>query len=270
MVNGSLFQASPQLISAARIPSEERPWPSSEQTFAHILVFVLEEGQGEFVIGGRKNTVQGGSLIVVNPGESFGIGFSTPHPLKGFELRFSGMHLAGKPLERLILPGEPSVYRIHKERNEILKYLYEIIDEYHSRKFGYQDMLASLLQKMIILFLRSIENQKSDAAPSIPQAIKNHIETHYTEDLTLSDLANVVYVSPYYLAHIFKEEVGIPPIQYLILRRVEEAKKLLVQTDLSVIEIASLVGYENANYFNLIFKKMAGVAPGKYRKQQGV
>jgi AraC-like DNA-binding protein len=81
-------------------------------------------------------------------------------------------------------------------------------------------------------------------------------------------LAKLVHINAYHLAHTFKEDTGMAPIQYLVHCRIEESKKLLTYSDLSISEIAMKVGYPNANYFNLLFKKMAGVPPGVYRKKR--
>ncbi|MHB8061556.1 MAG: helix-turn-helix transcriptional regulator, partial [Ruminiclostridium sp.] len=99
----------------------------------------------------------------------------------------------------------------------------------------------------------------------ISYKVKMYIEENFQKDLSLNDLSDIVYVSPYHLAHTFKDEMGVSPIQYLINCRIEAAKKLLQNSSKSVVEIASQVGYSNANYFNILFKKATGKSPGKFR-----
>ena len=79
-------------------------------------------------------------------------------------------------------------------------------------------------------------------------------------------MARKVYISPYYLSHLFREELNITFLEYLTMVRMEEAKKLLKDTSLSIVAIASQVGYEDASYFSKVFKKYVGISPAQYRK----
>ncbi len=96
--------------------------------------------------------------------------------------------------------------------------------------------------------------------------IKRYIDARYRENLTLTELSEALGASAYHLGRTFKERTGHSPVQYIIQRRMGEAQTLLTSTEASVISIAEGVGYENANYFNLLFKKHIGVTPGQYRK----
>ncbi len=116
-------------------------------------------------------------------------------------------------------------------------------------------MIESLTRTILIVTIRKLYLVKPKISPSITHEVKKYIEEYYYQDLTLSDLAAIVYVSPYHLAHIYKEEMGTPPIQYLIQCRIDEAKRLLKYTNLTIREIALKVGYPNGIYFNLLFKK---------------
>ena len=96
--------------------------------------------------------------------------------------------------------------------------------------------------------------------------IKEYIDEHYTEPMTLQSIANYLNFSPYYLSHVFKEMSGYSPIQYLIRRRIGEAQTLLITTDLPIIRIGEMVGYETQNYFNLQFTKCVGMPPKRFRQ----
>jgi YesN/AraC family two-component response regulator len=75
-----------------------------------------------------------------------------------------------------------------------------------------------------------------------------------------------VNISPNYLSAIFSQEVGQTLIDYLTLKRIDEAKRMLRQTDKLLFEIASEVGYKDSRYFSFVFKKIAGCTPSDYRK----
>ena len=79
-------------------------------------------------------------------------------------------------------------------------------------------------------------------------------------------MAQQISISPYYLSHMFREELAITFVEYLTMVRMEEAKKLLKDPSLSIVAIASQVGYEDASYFSKVFKKHVGMSPNRYRK----
>lgn len=81
----------------------------------------------------------------------------------------------------------------------------------------------------------------------------------------MQQIGQALHVSPYYLAHAFKESCGIAPRQYLLRRRIGEAQNLLISTDLPISRIAEMVGYDTQNYFDLQFSKFVGMPPRKYR-----
>lgn len=89
------------------------------------------------------------------------------------------------------------------------------------------------------------------------------LENHYTEDITLEQLARDHYVSPAYLSRIFKETTDMSPINYLIQIRLKNANALLKNEDTTVKEIAKAVGYDDAYHFSKLFKKYYGVSPSK-------
>ena len=122
------------------------------------------------------------------------------------------------------------------------------------------ESLLSILWKQFTLF----PEQQNDFV----HAAKVYIEKHFRENLTLTEIAEHVNVSVYHLAHTFKEDTGSSPIQYAIQCRMESAKKQLCETDFSIQQIALNLGYDNPNYFNLLFKKITGMSPGKYRKEK--
>ncbi|POP30543.1 AraC family transcriptional regulator [Lactonifactor longoviformis] len=139
--------------------------------------------------------------------------------------------------------------------------LREIEDENISRE------LADTLLEGVLSILCKTLSSKSSIQRDFIAITKEYIEKHYKENLSLSELADHVNVSVYHLSHMFKEEVGISPIQYAIFCRMEYAKKQLRETSCSVQKIAVELGYENPNYFNLLFKKTVGISPGTYRKE---
>jgi AraC family transcriptional regulator len=93
-----------------------------------------------------------------------------------------------------------------------------------------------------------------------------YIEDHLDAGPTLEQMAAVARLSPYHFARQFKRTTGLPPHQYVILRRVERAKQLLQRGgDLSLAELAARAGFCDQSQFSHHFKRLVGVTPGQFR-----
>ncbi|OXU14153.1 helix-turn-helix domain-containing protein [Sedimentisphaera salicampi] len=92
-----------------------------------------------------------------------------------------------------------------------------------------------------------------------------YIDQHYKQQITLSDVAKASHLSPSRLAHIFKEETGMTIVDYITQARIEQAKNLLLSTNMNCTEICFDVGYNNQSYFTRTFKELVGLTPRQFR-----
>lgn len=127
------------------------------------------------------------------------------------------------------------------------------------------DVMLIWLEKNIGNIIRQINTNISGPSIVIKKA-ELFIKENFNYNLTLSELANHVYLSPNYLSQLFKKETGKTFLEYLTSCRMGEAKKLLSQTTLNISEIANKIGYDNPRYFSELFHKNEKVTPTKYRK----
>ena len=98
---------------------------------------------------------------------------------------------------------------------------------------------------------------------------ENFILENYTRKISLKEIASVAGLSPPYFSTIFKEEMGENLSKYLNRLRVEKASRLLLETDITLSEIAACCCFEDQSWFSKIFKAFTGISPGKYRNQGG-
>jgi len=94
--------------------------------------------------------------------------------------------------------------------------------------------------------------------------VRDYIETHLDDRLTLTDLAGVACLSPYHFSRSFKEAVGIGPQRYVMYRRLERAKTLIRRTNQPLAEIAQQVGLCDQSHLTSIFRRETGETPGRY------
>jgi AraC family transcriptional regulator len=128
------------------------------------------------------------------------------------------------------------------------------------RVFGEQVGLA---------FASYLATHYSTAAPrrGLPPARLEHIDQHLGENrLTVDGLASLVNLSGPRLGNLFKDSVGMPPHMYINLKRMERAKRLLVERNLSIAEIAFEVGFSTQSSFSDRFRRIVGMPPGRFRE----
>lgn len=92
-----------------------------------------------------------------------------------------------------------------------------------------------------------------------------YIEGHLAEDLKLGELAEVAGMSKYHFSRLFKEAVGVPPYRYVVQQRVEAVRRLLLQTDLSVAQIALRTGFSSQSHLSTAFREHTGTTPAALR-----
>jgi AraC family transcriptional regulator len=97
------------------------------------------------------------------------------------------------------------------------------------------------------------------------RAVLEYIEEHLDANPNLEQMAAVARLSPYHFARQFKAATGLPPHQYVIARRVEQARQLLQGDDLSLAEVAAHAGFSDQSQLSRHFKRLVGVTPGQFR-----
>lgn len=123
---------------------------------------------------------------------------------------------------------------------------------------------GAFLYTFLTTLLREISSPSSSY--SHVTAAKSWINSNYASDTSLAELCEMLQVSQSHLSRSFRKETGLSPIEYLSIVRLEHSIKLLVTTNLSINEIATLCGFSNSNYFSKVFRKKFGYTPSDYRK----
>ena len=95
---------------------------------------------------------------------------------------------------------------------------------------------------------------------------KRYVEENLARSITLADVAENLYLSPTYFSRLFKQRTGLTFSAWLAQRRILRAQRYLDETNLPVADIATQVGYQEANSFTRLFKQSTGLSPTEYRK----
>jgi AraC family transcriptional regulator len=95
--------------------------------------------------------------------------------------------------------------------------------------------------------------------------VTEYIQQNLDKDLTLAELAGVVYMSPYHFARLFKGSTGVPPHRFVIRQRIARARAFLVTQELSIARISRRVGFRTPSHFTTVFRRVTGITPRGYR-----
>jgi len=124
----------------------------------------------------------------------------------------------------------------------------------------------SLKEYALALFeMQQTKAKEAFDSEDIIARAKRYIDEHFRDDIDRNDVAAVIFVTPNYLSKLFKNNMNMNLREYINQLRIEESKRLLLSTDLSVSEIATQVGYCNISYFSTVFHKLMGVGPFEWR-----
>ena len=143
--------------------------------------------------------------------------------------------------------------------------------ELRVQQSNYQAVCASLVQTLAFLMLRSFEEPvqvtwKGLTAGKMVTQINAYIEEHFHRPLSLTEIATTLHFNPNYLATIYRKETGKTIGQKLKELRITHAKRLLIETNVSVAEISKLAGYSSPRQFSRAFQELEGVQPRLYGK----
>ncbi len=150
-----------------------------------------------------------------------------------------------------------------------------LLSELECEGFGGRLYVESLASALAVHLLRRYSTAGAAVRPTatVLPSFKLRRATEYINDnlgksVALSEIAGALAMSPYHFARVFKRTTGVAPHQYLIERRVECAKSLLRETDLSITEIAHRIGCTNQSHFSMLFHRATAMTPSMFRQQR--
>ena len=241
-------------------------WHSTLHSHAFTELFYVVRGEGRFHFSENVFVeVAQDDLVIINPNILHTEISDKDNPLEYIVLGIDGLEF--------FIQNANIGYSIHnysEHKHEVLFYIKSILAEMMHNESFYETIIDNLVNLLImnvlrrtILELRVYEGDKDSNKDCI--FIENYINTHFKEPITLDLLADLTFMNKFYLAHEFKKYSGYSPIDFLLNKRLSEAKKLLSTTDLSISQIANIVGFGTASYFSQYFKKNEGASPSTYR-----
>jgi AraC family L-rhamnose operon regulatory protein RhaS len=232
----------------------------------------INRGSVEWWVDNKLYEVGPGSVFINRPGEWYGGNKAMYHPCEVYWVQIEFLEngtlptLTQQATERLHQDFANMAARFFPASPDLKNHYDNLLAEYRHLQ-AYSSMAArAALHQILVCTLRDYARQQSRTpSPGIEDAIR-WIERHLTEDYPIEDLAYRANMSTGYFYKKFQEEVGFTPGEYRMRRRIHLAKYLLRDQQMSITDIAFMLGFSTSQYFATVFKKLSGLSPGEYRQ----
>ncbi len=250
------------------------------QNHAHMLhkhldaleILYIDSGEGRYIVGKREYAVSAGDVVICNAGVIHGEAPFQKHEIQTYCCALAQIKVDGLPDNNLIDPGYKPVLNMGSAADHIGNLMRTMHNLFTANIYS-KDVCHHLAQAIYLLVEeqlrqkkdsnREAENQKKEF---LVRQITDYIDKHYTEPLTLKELSDRFYISPSSISHIYKQETGVSPMQYVIHRRIGEAQTLLMDTHTPIHIIEERLGFSNSCHFSAMFKKYVGISPREFRR----
>jgi len=261
--------------------------PSGKLLFQHhshicFEITVVDSGSGVYSTSNTDYTIEPGDIFVFSSNEYHCITEVGSKGLKLTNLHFEPRYLWGNSVDSFseanmnfcFNHSENFINKISYEKSKtIYNYIEEIKRELSNKNTEYQLKVKSLLNLLLINLVRDFGYSDQSTALNTLQFknikhIITYIDEHFTEKLSLDELAELAGMSPNYFSSFFKKISGVTLWDYISSKRINMAVQLIRRRDTrkNMLEIATLCGFNNTTNFNKMFKRITGMTPTEYKK----
>lgn len=219
---------------------------------------------GSLVTGmNGEETLSAGQFIVRTPDQLYRYELTEER-----EMGYYWVHFTGSYVSELLTSCGIALDCVYTLSSETLpsREFGMLFREFMLRRSGFVEMAASLLTSILVRLGRGVRGENAGVLRHRLEKSVEYIHHHYTEELRVTDLAELEHLCESRYRELFREAFGCPPTEYIIGLRTAHAEDLLTTTDLSVTEVAELCGYGDVLYFCRLFHRKIGMSPGMFRR----
>lgn len=274
------FFEDPSLPLQVYIRNPQPAFPLHSHGFDELVIIL--KGTANHVIDDQQFPVKSGDVFVVAQNHMHQ--YEEMHGLALANVLFDSRALTMEQWDIRALPGfhalfslEPTFRSQHqfksrlqlseRQLNQVNETIHDLTRETEARNPGYRVMAKGLFMQLVVHLSRCYSKQPTEESLDllrIGDAIA-HIETHYTEKISLEELAAKSHLSERHFLRVFHECIGRSPIDHLMHVRVQKAAELLRHTDRTITDIAFDCGFSDSNYLTRCFRKTMNETPKQYR-----
>ncbi|MCH4218441.1 MAG: AraC family transcriptional regulator [Megasphaera sp.] len=258
-----------QLIYVGYNDNTETSLPSSFHCHdTHLEIQYVSKGRGIISIGSHLYHVGAGDFIVYNRGMLHDECADPEYGLWFYNCGLRGLQLPDLPKDYLVDDTVSPVLHAG-ESAAAIRSIFACLHEQVRRQCRQSSVVCPYLLCSLISIIQyqvpHLPKEEDTLQDMALIGVKNYMDQHYMEELTVEELSQMAHMSVSGFAHQFKNRSGLAPLRYLIRLRIGKAQQLLFSTNLSITEICLCSGFGNISYFNSQFKKFVGMSPQSYR-----
>lgn len=261
------------------VPKGRREYREHHHTMCELSLSL--SGRGLYSVRGESVPFSSGDLFLFGADEVHCITEVYDEPFELLNIHFeskllwAGGDVAYLPLLKLFNSRSDTfsnkISGLMPKAGETVGLIKEMEFEFKKEEPGYEIKVRLLLYSVLLNLYRYYGLVREDDNAihsaellSLLASSVEYIDSHFTEDISLSDIANEAHLSRAYFSTVFKKYNGLTPFEYITIKRVEKAIEYLKTTELSKLEIASLCGFNSSANFYKAFSKITGKKPGDY------
>jgi AraC-like DNA-binding protein/quercetin dioxygenase-like cupin family protein len=239
-----------------------------------IEICLMESGHQNYIVEGKEYSLVGGDIFLTRPHEKHGSG---SYPEEKGVLYWLLIHIPKSRRRFLSLPpaqGKCIVQQLlsdcprqFKGTAKLKNTLNQVFTVFHESTDSLRIVnLQNLLLRFLLDILACAAQQKEKGPSPEILHILSFINQHLCEMIPLGALADEINLSLSRFKMRFKKELGIPPAQYIMQRKIEKSKQLLSSDRYSVTDVAMQLGFSTSQYFAAVFKQYTGITPSQFNK----
>lgn len=216
------------------------------------IYYLKGDGEGEY--GKTKYHYEPGTYVLVEPDMLHGEVHNTQ----------TSMISIGFCLRNHFAMPQSCCYK--DETPKIFDLVQTIRHEFKAKPPYYREYIETLLENILIYILRKNPASSASKENSVDYAV-SYIREYYMSDINMNELAKLTGYCDDYFRIVFKKKTGMAPKEFILETRLEAAKKMLSDKNISLTDISAKCGFEYYSRFSLFFKGKTGTTPSEYRKQ---
>jgi len=237
----------------------------------HYVIGLIERGVQQFDHGKRRFVTLPQHIIVLNPDEVHtgeaaiqgGFGYRAMYPSKSLMAALaSELNGRQQPVFSSARVYDPQLYQrlsiLHAATSrDPLPLAIEV------------ELGEALLELLVAHAALPAQDKRSHRVRREVKRVQDYVQQHYADNISLQAMANLVNISPYHFARLFREQTGLPPHRYLENVRIQQAQAQL-ERGKPIAQVAFDTGFTSQSHLNRTFKRILGITPGRYAKMRKI
>ncbi len=261
----------PRLVYAGTL-DKSKGWQENPHSHNFCEIIFITQGSGWITIGDVSREVKSGDVIIYNAGLDHAEESSSHEPMELYFMALDHLQITNLPKNHFLPPDYDIIYPVGKFFDIVSSIFRLIITELSGKDQFYSEIAQGLSRSLVMYLFRIVNEYEKDTTPLL-QRNKNidsalqFIHENYRQELTLEEIAANCYLNKYYFSHLFTAHMGMSVGKYILNLRLQEAQRLLRESDMPVSDIAEQIGFNDMSYFCRAFKREMAMTPLQYRRQ---